>query len=158
MVRPTGVKSNMPKGWPSSSARMRETMMLGEVPTSVISPPSSEPKAIGMRRLDTGVPLRRATWSAIGMKIARAPMFLTIADRKVTAPVSTTTCAQGVVMRALSGRIRDSTTPERPIPALTTRAEPTMMTMSSEKPWKASFGLTMPTATEASRASSPTRS
>ena len=45
---PTGVKSNMPNGWPLSSARSRDTMMLGEVPTSVTMPPSSEPNAIGI--------------------------------------------------------------------------------------------------------------
>ena len=50
MASPTGVKSNMRKGSPTSSSRMRETMTLGEVPISVIVPPSSEPKAIGMRK------------------------------------------------------------------------------------------------------------
>ena len=55
MPSPTGVKSNMPKGSPSSSSRTRDTMMLGEVPTSVTMPPSSEPNAIGMSKLDGGV-------------------------------------------------------------------------------------------------------
>ena len=63
---PTGVKSNMPKGSPSSSSRTRDTMMLGEVPTRVTMPPSSEPKAIGMRKLDGGVLVRRAIWNATG--------------------------------------------------------------------------------------------
>ena len=46
-----------------------------------------------------------------------------------------------VRIRGTSGFIRVSTRPERPIAALTTRAEPTMMTMSSLKPRKASFGF-----------------
>ena len=37
-------------GSPVSSPRRRETMMLGEVPTRVTMPPSSEPKAIGIRK------------------------------------------------------------------------------------------------------------
>ena len=45
---PTGVKSNMPNGSPMSSPRSRDTMMFGEVPTSVTMPPSSEPNAIGI--------------------------------------------------------------------------------------------------------------
>ena len=50
MLAPTGVKSNIRKGSPTISSRMPETMMFGEVPISVIVPPSSEPKAIGIRR------------------------------------------------------------------------------------------------------------
>ena len=38
----------MVKGLPTISSRTRETMMLGEVPTSVISPPIREAKAIGI--------------------------------------------------------------------------------------------------------------
>ncbi len=48
--KPTGVKSNMWNGSPRRSWRICETMMLGEVPTSVMVPPRSEPKAIGMSR------------------------------------------------------------------------------------------------------------
>ena len=47
---PTGVKSNMRNGSPTISARMRDTMMFGEVPIMVMVPPSSDPKAIGMRK------------------------------------------------------------------------------------------------------------
>ena len=47
-IRPTGAKSNMPNGLPAMSSRIRETMMFGDVPTSVTSPPSSAPKAIGI--------------------------------------------------------------------------------------------------------------
>ncbi len=42
--------------------------------------------------------------------------------------------------------------PERRTAAEITSAEPTMMTMSSEKPLNASFGLTMPSAMLASNA------
>ena len=87
---PTGVKSNMPKGSPSSSSLTRDTMMLGEVPTRVTMPPSSEPKAIGMRKLEGGVLVRRAIWNATGIIIASAPMFFTKADSTVTTVTSTT--------------------------------------------------------------------
>jgi hypothetical protein len=50
MPAPTGVKSNMRNGSPRRSFRRPETMMFGEVPISVMVPPRSEPKAIGIRR------------------------------------------------------------------------------------------------------------
>ena len=92
------------------------------------------------------------------MKIASAPMFFTKAESAVTAEASTATCMALVRIRGTSGFIRVSTRPERLIAALTTRAEPTMMTMSSLKPRKASAGLTMPQAIDASSASRATRS
>ena len=58
---PTGVKSNMPNGSPSSSSRTRDTMMLGEVPTSVTMPPSSEPNAIGIRKIEAACRCVRAS-------------------------------------------------------------------------------------------------
>ena len=51
-----------------------------------------------------------------------------------------------------------SITPERPTAALTSSAQATMMTMSSEKPENALSGGTMPVAIAASSASSATRS
>ena len=148
----------MRNGSPVICSRMRETITLGEVPIRVISPPSSEPNASGISTRDAGFSVRRATCSAIGMKIASAPMFLMKADSAVTAEASTATCMTLVCIRGTSGFIRVSTRPERPIAALTTSAEPTMMTMSSLKPRKASSGLTMPQAIEASSASRATRS
>jgi hypothetical protein len=155
---PTGAKSNMRNGSPVICSRMRETMMLGEVPISVMSPPSSEPNARGISTRDGGFPVRRATWSAIGMKIARAPMFFMKAESAVTADASTATCIALVVIRGLNGFIRVSMSPERPMAALTTRAEPTMTTISLLKPRKASGAGTMPQATDARRAKSATRS
>ena len=72
---------------------MRATMMLGEVPISVMSPPRREPKESGISRRETGVLLRRENCMASGMKIASAPIFLMKAERAVTAPPSTATCA-----------------------------------------------------------------
>ena len=66
--------------------------MLGEVPIWVISPPSSEPKAIGIRKTDAETPDRRANWKAIGIMIASAPMFLTKAESSVTTPTSSSSC------------------------------------------------------------------
>ena len=86
---PTGGKSNMLNGSPSNSSRTRDTMMLGEVPIRVTMPPSSEPKAIGIRKRDGEVLVRRAIWKATGIIIASAPMFLTKAESTVTTPTST---------------------------------------------------------------------
>lgn len=58
---PTGVKSNIAKGSPPSSSRTRETMTLGEVPTRVTMPPSSEAKAIGIRKTEGDFPSLRAS-------------------------------------------------------------------------------------------------
>ena len=117
---------------------MRETMMFGDVPIRVMMPPSSEPDASGISTRDGGFSVRRATWSAIGMKIASAPMFFMNAESAVTAEASTATCMPLVRIRGTSGFIRVSTRPERPMAALTTRADPTMMTISSLKPLNAS--------------------
>ena len=57
---PTGVKSNMVNGVPVSSWRTRETTMFGDVPIWVISPPRSEPNAIGIRKPDAETLERRA--------------------------------------------------------------------------------------------------
>ena len=65
--------------------------MLGEVPTSVIDPPSSEAKESGIRNSDGERLLRRATCTAAGMKIASAPIFLTKAESSTTQPTSTPT-------------------------------------------------------------------
>src|SRR3546814_11139784 len=80
----------MPKGLPSISSRTRLTMMLGEVPTSVISPPSSAANDIGIRKTEGGVLFFFAIWSAEVISIASAPTFLTSADAKPTEAVSTT--------------------------------------------------------------------
>ena len=133
-------------------------MMFGEVPTSVTMPPSSEPNAIGISREDGEVPVRRASWKATGISIASAPIFLTKAESSVTEPTRATICRVMVVRYGPSKRTARSTTPERATAALTTSALATMMTMSSLKPVKALLGGTMPTATEASRASTATRS
>ncbi len=54
-------------------------------------PPRREPKAIGMRKLEGGVFVRRAIWKATGIIIASAPIFFTKADSTVTTVTSTTT-------------------------------------------------------------------
>ena len=155
---PTGAKSNIVNGSPTMSSRMRDTMMLGEVPTSVASPPSSDPKDRGISRREAGLPVRREIWNAIGMKIARAPIFFMKADSTVTTLTRMPTCELVVFMCGMKGRIISSTMPERPTAALTTRADATMITMSSLNPVKALSGGTMPQAIAASRAPSATTS
>ena len=75
------------------SSRTRETMMLGDVPTSVTMPPSSAANDIGISSAETGLLLRRASWNATGISIANAPMFFTKAESSATVPDSAITCA-----------------------------------------------------------------
>ena len=70
-------------------------MMFGDVPISVIVPPSSEPNAIGISSIDGERFERLAICSAIGIIIASAPMFFTNADSSATAPTSTRICTRG---------------------------------------------------------------
>ena len=67
---------------------MRDTMMFGDVPTSVIVPPRSAPNDMGINSEEGEVPLRRASWRAIGMVMASAPTFFTKAESRVTEPTS----------------------------------------------------------------------
>ena len=148
----------MVKGWPVRSWRTLLIRMLGEVPTRVTMPPTSEPNAIGISSLDGELPVRRASCMATGMKIASAPTFLVTMDSSVVATTRAGTCRASVFRWGSSGRISSSTTPDRAIAELTTRAQATMMTTSSAKPWNAWAGLTMPQSTLASKAMSATRS
>ena len=95
MPAPTGVKSNIEKGVPTSSCRRPEIKILGEVPIKVASPPTSEPKESGMRNSEAERPPRWANWKATGRKIARAPIFLMKAENAVTSATSTPTCRSG---------------------------------------------------------------
>ncbi len=67
-------------------------MMFGEVPTRVTMPPMSEANAIGISKAEGGVPLRRASWRAIGMKMASAPTFFVSIERSSTPPTRIGTC------------------------------------------------------------------
>ena len=136
--------------------RTRLTMMLGEVPTSVINPPSREPNDIGIRKEEGEVPDLFETWKAAGIIIASAPIFLTRAERKVTEPTRRRSCDPVRLIPLERRATAASITPERSTAAEMTSAEATMMTMSSEKPEKACFGLTMPSRSEASRARTAT--
>ena len=158
MDRPTGVKSNMPNGLPAVSARTLATRMLGEVPTSVTMPPSRDAAAMGISRAEGAVLCRRASCSATGMKMASAPTFLVTMESRVTHTTSTGTCVCTVRSRGMTGRISDSTRPERPMAALTTRAAAMITTTSSEKPSNALAAGTMPSRMPASRAVMATRS
>jgi hypothetical protein len=148
----------MANGWPVSSARTRETRMLGVVPTKVTRPPTSEPKAIGISSADVGVPPRRATCTAIGRKMARAPTFFMKAERTVTPAVRAATRVPVVRSRGSRRRIARPIVPDLPTAALSTSAEATMTTTWSPKPAKAAPGGTTPAAIAVSRASSATRS
>jgi hypothetical protein len=135
------------------SCRTRLTMMLGEVPTKVISPPSNEANDIGIRKTDGDALFFFAIWNAAGISIASAPTFLTSAEVTPTEAVSTNNCVRIRVTRPAISASARSTMPDRCTAAEITSAEPTMITMSSEKPVNASFGLTMPSASPASSAS-----
>src|SRR3954462_11137568 len=101
------------KGWPVMSWRSRLTMILGEVPTRVISPPSSEPNDIGIRKQEGEAPDRLDIWKAAGIIIASAPIFLTRAERKVTEPTRTRSCDPVRLMPLERRAIAASTTPDR---------------------------------------------
>ncbi len=148
----------MVKACPVISSRTRETTMLGEVPIWVISPPSSEPNAIGIRNTEGDVPERRANWKAIGIMIASAPMFLTKAESTVTTATSTSSWARGLVTFGAQRWIAASMMPDRATPALTSSALPTMMTISSLNPSNAASRGTTPTASARMRAPAATRS
>ena len=132
--------------------------MLGEVPIWVMRPPRSEPKDMGIRNRDGDTLERRAIWKAMGIMMARAPIFLTKALRMVTTTTSRISWARGVLILGAKRRTATSMMPERETAALTTSALPTMMTMSSAKPLNASSGATMPAAIAASSAPTATRS
>ncbi len=150
---PTGVKSNIVKLSPVISWRSRETTMLGDVPIWVISPPSSDANAIGIRKADGEALERLANWKAMGIMIASAPMFFTKADRTATTTTSRTSCARTEERFGAKRYTPNSIIPLRATPALTRSALPTIMTMSSLNPLKALSSGTTPTA-RASRSES----
>ncbi len=120
--------------------------MLGEVPTRVQMPPSSEAKDIGISTRDGATPIRRAAFSAEGISMARAPMFLVVSDRPVTEKTRAGTSPWAVWKRRSSGCMSRSTTPERAMAALMIRAEAMITTTSLLKPSKAVFTGTTPMA------------
>ncbi|MNC87985.1 hypothetical protein D3C83_37650 [compost metagenome] len=124
----------------------------------MINPPISAQKASGIRTKWALVLCRRASWTATGSMIASAPMFFMNADISATAPPSTAIWREGVLRLPATGRISASTTPERDIPALTTSAEATMMTMSSANPEKAALAGINPITTPATSPASATMS
>ena len=148
----------MEKGVPPSSPRSRDTTMLGEVPICVINPPSSEANAIGIRKVEGETFERRANWKAMGIMIASAPMFFTKADSTATVITSSASWPRTEPSSGAKRWTAYSITPLRATPALTKRAEPTMMTMSSLKPLKALSSGTTPSASAASSAQAATRS
>ena len=158
MASPTGAKSNMRNGSPPSSARTPATTMLGEVPISVVRPPSSDAKAIGIRKTEAETFERSANWKAIGIMIASAPMFLTKADITPTTMTSRVSWARTPLRFGARRLMAYSVMPERATPALTSSAEPTMMTMSLLKPVKAASSGTMPRARPTSNAPTATMS
>ena len=156
--RPTGVKSNMPNGWPASSWRNSETMMLGDVPMSVMSPPNNEPNAIGMRNTDGDTLERFAIWKATGSIMASAPMFFTKADSTVTVVTSRMSCARTEEMRGPRACSAPSMRRDRVTAALTRSAAATMTRMSLLNPENAWSNGTTPTRMATSSASAATRS
>ena len=85
--------------------------------------------------------MRRAIWNATGISIASAPMFFTKADSTVTVPPRYRDLRPWWSSDTGPMRCKTSSTiPERSTAALTKSAEPTMMTMSSQKPVNALSG------------------
>ncbi len=132
---PTGAKSNIRKGAPRISSRTRETMILGEVPTRVTMPPSSEPNAIGisMRGGRRAGPARQLEGDRHHHG-ERADILYKARQSRDHGRQHENLDASGVDRYGASGRSTFSITPERATAALTTSALATMMTISSEKP------------------------
>ena len=156
--RPTGAKSNIWNGLPTASSRTWLTMMLVEVPTSVTKPPSSDMNAMGIRSDAGEVLVLRASRSAVGIRIARAPTFLVGIDNRAVAPARTGTCTAAVFNRDSKGFSNSSITPERDTAAETIRAQAMITTTSLVKPPKAAFAGTIPDSTPASSAHNATMS
>jgi hypothetical protein len=76
------------------SSRPRDTMMFGEVPICVISPPNSDAKDIGISNIDGETADTRAVCMATGIMIASAPIFLTKAESNTTMPTRVTSCVR----------------------------------------------------------------
>jgi hypothetical protein len=112
----------MPKGSPVICSRTRETMILGDVPTSVMRPPSSEANDIGIRNTDGEVLDFLAILSAAGINMARAPMFFTIAESNPTEEMRTVSCHRTCVITVTSRASAFSTMPDLDTAALTTSA------------------------------------
>ena len=94
----------------------------------------------------------------MGIMMASAPIFLMKAESTVTVTSKSSICPCRELKAGKKRLMARSTTPERATPALTTRALPTMITRSSEKPEKASLAGTSPRATAATRATQATTS
>ena len=86
-------------------------MMFGEVPISVIKPPTSAQNDIGIRTRWAPVLCRRASCIATGIRIASAPIFFITADISATVPPNTAIWRTGVFNEAANGAISTSATP-----------------------------------------------
>jgi len=148
----------MRKGEPPSSARIVEIRIFGEVPTSVIVPPISDAKLIGIRKREGERPLRRAVWIATGRKMPSVPTFLISADKKATTVASAPTCSVVVGVRLSRARIPVSRMRDRAMARLTINTD-AMMTMTGwANPSNALSCLTTPVRTAASNAAMATTS
>jgi len=91
---------------------------------------------------------------AIGIIAASEPTFLLIIANSPVSPTITGTWLRGRRKCLISGAIRGSITPERPIAAETMSAPAITTTTSLEKPVNAFFGFTTPVSTANSSAPS----
>src|SRR3546814_12836813 len=98
-------------------------MILGEVPTRVINPPSREPNDMGIRNTDGDARDFRAILSADGIRMESAPIFLTSADRTVTEDTNMVSCQRTRVTAAVRRASMDSMIPDRATAALRRSAE-----------------------------------
>src|SRR3546814_14285297 len=114
-------------------------MILGEVPTRVINPPSREPNDMGIRNTDGDARDFRAILSADGIRMASAPIFLTSADRTVTEDTNMGSCQRTRVTDDVRRASLDSMIPDRATAELRTSELTIMMRMSSLNTEKASF-------------------
>src|SRR3546814_12244314 len=106
-------------------------MILGEVPTRVINPPSREPNDMGIRNTDGDAPDFRAILSADGIRMASAPIFLTSADRTVTEDTNMVSCQRTRVTDAVRRASMESMITARATAAQRTSALQLMLMLLS---------------------------
>src|SRR5690554_5018786 len=121
-------------------------------------PPSREPKASGISRIDGEASCSRASRMATRSSSARAPTLFMIPESTTTVPTSPSSCRKSRSPTLSTCSAMTSTTPERSKPRLSTSTAATVITAGWPKPMKAASPCTRPSTTEPSRAASATRS
>ncbi len=148
----------MPNSSRAKSARTVATMMLGGVPISVTSPPSSEPKESGISSSRGARSVLRAICRTTGIIRANAPTLFMKPDNAATRPAIIPTCSEGPSRASVTRRTIQAMASEFCSARLITSTAATVITAGWPKPTKAWSGGTMPPSSTAISAISATTS